>query len=289
MKLGLCSSDFASAKADILFGKMAEYGAETTQFAFASAAEFEFVPDSHIELPERFPASAMNAVVRASEKTGVKVGTCNGTFNMTSADEEVRAEGLRRFPAFAEAAKALGASYISLCSGTRSGVSLWTYHPGNAREDAWRDMMESMKRVTEVAERLNVTLAIETEASNVIDTPEKARRVMDEIGSDKLKMILDAANLFPRSGARAADVHATLEKAFDLFGKDVVLAHGKDIRENDHIDFCAAGEGVVDFPLMVKLLRKVGFDGDFLLHGIYDEAKMPGCMAMIGGILRENA
>ena len=69
--------------------------------------------------------------------------------------------------------------------------------------------------------------------------------------------------------------------ASELFGKDIVLAHGKDIRESDGIDFCAAGEGIVDFAYMTGLLKKAHYDGDFMLHGIYDEEKMPHSLALI--------
>ena len=38
------------------------------------------------------------------------------------------------------------------------------------------------------------------------------------------------------------------------------------------------GFGIVDFPYMIELLRKHDFAGDMMLHGIYSEADMPGCL-----------
>jgi len=280
MNIGICTTDFTCDRADTIFGKMSELGVNVTQFAFASVAECEFVPDDHIELPERIPVAAMNAIIKASDMHGVEITAVNGTYNMTHPDAEVRAEGLKRFVGFAKAAKELGASTITLCSGTRSTVSLWSPHPDNSSDAAWYDMSESMKGVCEIAERYDMTLAIETEAANIIDTAERARKIMDDTGSDKLKMIMDAANLFHAGEAKRENVERVMTHAFELFGRDIRIAHGKDIRESDGIDFCATGEGIIDFELFAKLLSKYECQCDFMLHGIYDEAKMPGAIEL---------
>lgn len=274
LRCGVCTTDFKTRPADKLFRDVRSKGFESVQFSFVSASECGYEPDGQLEIPGEVPDSAINAILSASEKYGLPIAAVNGTFNMAHPDKEVRDEGIRRFSGFAAAVKRLGAPYISLCSGTRYRAQLWTYSPENRTADAWRDMADSMKRAVEIAERLDVTLAIETEASNVIDSPEAARRVMDEIGSAKLKMILDCANLFHRGTARPENVRPTIAHAFELFGGDIVIAHGKDIKAGDGIDFCGTGEGIVDFAYTASLLRKHNFSGDMFLHGIYDEDKM---------------
>ena len=198
---------------------------------------------------------------------------------MAHPSEDVRREGIRRFALLTEAAEILGAKYISLCSGTRFEDHLWTYSPENHTAAAWNDMFDTIQRAVELAERRNITLAIESEAANIIDTPENARRVMDDTGSDHLKMILDCANLFHKGRAHPEYVQETIAHAFDLFGDDIVIAHGKDIREGDGISFCGTGRGIVDFPFTAQMLKKYGYAGDMFLHGIYDEADMPYALA----------
>ena len=97
---------------------------------------------------------------------------------------------------------------------------------------------------------------------------------MDSIGSDKLKMILDCANLVHRGEAHPENVKSVITHAFEVYGKDIVIAHGKDIREGDGIDFCGTGEGIVDFRLTADLLRQYGYAGDMFLHGIYARDNM---------------
>ena len=164
-------------------------------------------------------------------------------------------------------------------------VQLWQYDEATSQADAWQDMAESMYAAARLAEKYAVTLAIETEASNVVDTPEKARRIMDEVGSPALKMILDCANLFHAGQATAEAMRPTIDRAMEYFGKDIVLAHGKDIRPSDGIDFCGTGFGIVDFPYMIESLKKAGFDGDMMLHGIYREEDMPGCLSFMRNCL----
>lgn len=284
MRTGVCTTDFESdnrptLSANRLFEKIRTFGFECVQFAFSSVAESEFTPSGQIEIPDKITPAALNAAANAAEHFDLPIEVINGTFNMAHPDAEVRKEGIRRFELLTKAARNLGAKYISLCSGTRFAEHLWTYSPDNRTDSAWNDMLDTIKRATELAERENITLAIESEAANIIDTPENARRVMDEVGSKNLRMILDCANLFHAGRAHPEYVRETIKNAFENFGNDIVIAHGKDIREGDGIDFCGTGHGIVDFPYTARLLREYGYTGDMFLHGIYDEADMAGTLA----------
>ncbi|MBR5870227.1 MAG: sugar phosphate isomerase/epimerase [Clostridia bacterium] len=276
---GVCSTDFESSAhapypAAVLFAKMKEYGFEAVQFAFSSIAETNFTPSGQLEIPAVIPPAAIRAVKENAQKYDLPVRVVNGTFNMAHPEKEIREEGIRRFDVLCRAAAEVGAAYVSLCSGSRNPDHLWSPHPDNDTEDAWDDMLDTVTRCTAIAERYGLVLAVESEASNIISTPERARRLMDTVGSPNLKMILDCANLFHAGEAHPENVRATLEHAFALYGHDIVLAHGKDIHAGDGISFCGTGRGIVDFAYTAKLLAEYGFSGDMFLHGIYDENDM---------------
>jgi len=282
MRIGLCTTDLPCAlPARELFRRAADLGFESVQLAFSSVTECGFAVSEHIEIPEAVSPAAIESILEASRETGVAIGAVNGTWNMAHPDAEVRSEGLKRMDGFLAAVAALGCPIATLCSGTRSHVHLWYESEANDSPEAWSDMLESMRGAASLAEKHGVTLAIETEAANIIDTPEKARRIMDEVGSDRLKMILDCANLFHKGEAHPENVRATIDRAFRFFGADVVLAHGKDILESDGIRFCGAGFGIVDFPYMIQSLRHSGFTGDFMLHGASCEAEILACLSAI--------
>ena len=281
MRIGVCTTDFATHPTGELFKKMSSMGFESTQLGFVTLSEMNYIPTGQIEIPESIPDDVIRLVREASSEYGIPVCAINGTFNAAHPDAEVRAEGIRRFAALANAASKLNCHIITLCSGTRNTDDLWAEHADNGTAEAWADCIETMRALSDIAQEHGITLAVETEAANIIDTPAKARRMMDEVGSPHLKMIMDCANLFRKGEAYMPNVAARLREAFDAFGGDVVVAHGKDIAESDGIAFCPTGEGIIDFELFVKLLSKCGYEGEMMLHGIYDEAKMPAGIELI--------
>ena len=278
MKTGVCTTDFEKSPllpADALFGKIRAIGFRCVQFAFSSVTESDFTPTGQLELPAVIRSETLSAVAAAAEKHDLPVEVINATFNMSHPDPAVREEGLRRLKVHAEAARALGCPVLSLCTGSRNPAHLWTPHPDNISSSVWDVMLSTVSRAVQIAEETGVTLAVESEASNVISSPAKARRLLDAVGSDRLKMILDPANLFSAGEADPANARRTLDEAFAAYGGEIVAAHGKDILPGDGIAFCGTGRGIVDFPYMAELLKKAGYRGDMFLHGIYDEDDMP--------------
>jgi len=282
MKIGISTTDFPQTPADILYKKISGFGFSAMQLGFANLSESGFTQDGVYEIPKSIDTGLLKAA-GAAERYGLEIAAVNGTFNMAHPDKSARVEGARRFGALAEAVPELGCKIITLCTGTRNTSRMWAPHADNAAPSAWADMTDTMLRLAEIAERHGLTLAIETEASNVIDTPEKTAKVLTETGSGSLGVIMDCANLFRRGEASRANMDGRIRQAFELFGDKVVLAHGKDIKESDGIEFCAAGEGIVNYRLFLQLLGEYGYGGDMILHGVYDEAKMPGALEFMRG------
>lgn len=285
MILGICTTDFSRRPLEALFSRIEALGFKAVQFAFDSIEESGFCADSHIEIPPQIDEALPALIAQCAARHHLALTAVNATFNMAHPDAAVRGEGVRRFEGFARAVRAMGCNMATLCSGTRSRVSLWTGDVHNESEEAWCDMAGCMKAVCAIAEKYDLTLAIETEAGNIINTPERAARIMYEVGSSRLKMIMDCANLFHPGEAKRENVRPVIGHAFDVFGQDVVLAHGKDIAESEGIRFCAAGEGIVDFPYFIERLHRENYQGVMMLHGIDSEDKMSACRARVAALL----
>src|ERR1700758_1271163 len=129
-----------------------------------------------------------------------------------------------------------------------------------------------------LAGKAGVVLAFEPEMSNVVDSARKARRLLDEIGSPHLKITIDPANLF--HAGELPRMKEILDEAFALVGKDIVLAHAKDLDHDGEAGHKPAGQGVLDYDRYLSLLRKYRFTGPLLLHGLTPE-EVPGCMAFL--------
>ncbi len=281
MEIGVCTTDFERMPADELFEKVHAMGFSCVQLAFATVSECLFVPDGACEIPFSLPDGAAERITSAAARHAVRVACVNGTFNMAHPDPAVRQDCIVKFRGFAKAVKSIGCGTVSLCTGTRNAEYLWRAHPDNLSDAAWADMAEVCRALIQVAEAEDLTLLVEQEASNVVCTPERARKLMDDMGSDRLKMIMDPANLFHAGEAKPENARGIIGHAFDVFGADVRLAHGKDILAGPGLDFCGAGEGIVDFGYLLERLKGAGYAGDMVLHGIKSEQKMPQARAFM--------
>jgi sugar phosphate isomerase/epimerase len=229
-------------------------------------------------MPDAIAPELAQQIRRAAAERGIKLASVAGTFNMCHPDAEQRQMGLRRLRVLAEACSQLGIAKIHLCTGTRDRTSMWRRHPDNDTPEAWRDMVACVRTATDIARQSRVTLAFEPEVNNVVNSAQKARRLMDEIGSPFLKVTLDAANLFP--AGKLPQMKEILDEAFALLGKDIVLAHAKDLDHDGDAGHLPAGQGKLDYAHYVALLHKHRFTGPLLLHSL-SEAQVPGCVAFL--------
>lgn len=229
-------------------------------------------------MPDAIPPELPQQIRRAAAERGIKLASVAGTFNMCHPDAEQRQTGLRRLRVIAESCSQLGISKIHLCTGTRDRTSMWRRHADNDTPEAWRDMVACVREATNIARQSRVVLAFEPEVNNVVNSAQKARRLMDEIGSPFLKVTLDAANLFP--AGKLPQMKEILDEAFALIGKDIVLAHAKDLDHDGDAGHLPAGHGKLDYGHYVALLHKYRFTGPLLLHSL-TEAQVPGCVAFL--------
>jgi sugar phosphate isomerase/epimerase len=278
MRIGIFARTFARSSPEGVFDALVGYGLGETQFNM-SVAGLSSLPD------EIAPALA-DRVRAAAAGRQIALVAVSGTFNMIHPDKEVRRDGLHRLGVLAGACDRLGTSTVTLCTGTRDPQDMWRRHPDNARPEAWRDLLATMQGALETAEEHGVTMAFEPEAANVVDSAEKGRRLLDEMRSPRLKVVMDAANLFDArdSARRLSRSEEILEKAFELLGEDLLLAHAKDVNGSGEV--VAVGKGDLDFDLYLKYRNKAGYGGPLVMHGLA-EAEVEGSLAFLRRKLAE--
>jgi sugar phosphate isomerase/epimerase len=121
-----------------------------------------------------------------------------------------------------------------------------------------------MEAVIVHAEANDIDLGIEPELTTVVSSAARARQLIDELGSKRVKIVFDAANLFET--APLVEQKDIVSRAVDLLADRIVMAHAKD-RAADGA-FLAAGKGVLDYAHYVGALRRSGFDGPVIAHGL---------------------
>ena len=227
------------------------------------------------EMPDGIAPEIIAKIRRETDARKITIASLQGTFNMGHPDAELRQTGLRRLQVLAKASPQLGVRIIHICTGTRDRNSMWRRHPENGSQAAWRDMVACVREATDIASRAGVILAFEPEVNNIVDSAKKARLLLDEISSSALKVTIDPANIFHTG--ELPRMKEMLDEAFSLIGKDIALAHAKDLDHDGDAGHLAAGKGKLDYDRYLYLLRSYQFQGPLLLHGL-SETQVPGCM-----------
>lgn len=273
MSLGIFTPEVSAQSPAELFTKIRDYGFTKVQFDFASVDKEE--------MPERISDQLLAECKAQAEKNNIEISVINGTYNMAHPDKAVREDGAKRFLEICRAAKVLNCPVISLCTGTRTRESMWVPHPDNETKEAWQDMAACMELAIQAAEQFDLLLGLETEASNILNSPEKVRKLIHDMQSDRLRVIMDGANLFQVGTAHKSMVRDILKNGFDLLGEYVVVAHGKDIKEGDGIDFTYTGGGIVDFAFFLDELDKIHFKDGMIIHGTKSEVEIQKSVAFM--------
>jgi len=269
VELGIFSRTYQPIGIDRIFAQIARDGFQTIQFNFSSAG----LPS----LPKDWPEVIIKEVMASASQRGLTICALSGTYNMAHPDVARRGSDRIGFTNVVRAAEFMRVPLVTLCTGTRDPMNMWSAHPDNGSPEAWVALRGELDFALELAERHGVTLGVEPEPGNVVGNARDARRLLDEIDNPQLKIVMDAANLLPPSSqSRQREVVA---EAVALLGADLALVHTKDVSPSG--EAVAAGRGVVDFPNFLKGIVSTGYRGPLVSHNFPEKDA-----AYVSGFLR---
>lgn len=269
MTPGIFAKTFPGGDPATVLGRVKAAGFATAQYNMACSG----LP----AMPDDITSAVARAVADAALKT-VPLCAVSGTYNLIHPDPAERALGLARLATLAAACRDLGTDTITLCTGTNHPTDQWAWHAENGSAASWALLCAEMAKAIALAEAHGVHLGIEPELANVVADAAAARRLLDEMQSDRLTIILDPANLFET----AKDPHDILARAVDLLADRIGMAHAKD--RNPDGSFATAGQGVVDFPRFLAHLAAAGFTGPVIAHGLSAQ-EAPGVARFLSDIM----
>jgi sugar phosphate isomerase/epimerase len=269
VELGIFSRTYEPVGIEKIFARIAHDGFQTIQFNFSSAG----LPS----LPQDWPEAIIKDVMASANQSGLTICALSGTYNMAHPDAARREADRIGFTNVVRAAQFMHVPLVTLCTGTRHATNMWSPHPENGSPEAWAALCGELDFALELAERHGVALGVEPEPGNVVGNAEDARRLLDEIESPQLKIVMDAANLLPpESQTRQREVVA---EAVWLLGADLALVHTKDVSPTG--EAVAAGRGVVDFHNFLKGIMSTGYRGPLVSHNFPEKDA-----AYVSGFLR---
>lgn len=217
MHLGIFAKTFVRPTLEETLDTVAYHGLTHIQFNMSCVG----LPT----LPDRIDEDLCRAIARSHRERGLTIAAVSGTFNLCDPNITRLEDNLRRFGVLAASCRWLDTRIITLCTGTRDIDDMWKHHPDNLRRRTWQTLLQSVGEAVKIADRYELTLAVEPEIHNVVSSAMRARKLLDEIDSPLLRVVIDPTNLF-----RPGEVRPLCEllcEAFDWLGQDFVLAHAK--------------------------------------------------------------
>lgn len=173
--------------------------------------------------------------------------------NLANPNPEKLAKITKRYLAHLRFASLLGCGVV----GTETGAPNETYTavPECHGEEALQTFIQNLRPVVQYAEKTGVILAIEPVWKHIVYNPARARRVLEEIASPNLQVILDPVNLLDISNY--TQQKEIVEEAIDVLGEDIAMVHIKDFRvENGKLVSVGAGLGDMDYTAIMKFIRE---------------------------------
>lgn len=160
---------------------------------------------------------------------------------------------MNRYKAHIRFASWLGCGVV----GTETGApnETYTYVSECHGEEALQTFITNLRPIVKYAEQMGVVVAIEPVWKHIVCNPKRARRVLDEIASPNLQIILDPVNLLDICNYQEQE--AIVEEAIALLGPDVAMVHLKDYMPADgKLEAMGCGLGMMKYEAVLKFIKE---------------------------------
>ncbi len=250
-----------------------EYALRVAAEAGLDYAEFQYVWDKEIG---DLDAGEIRRLKELVERNGLKVSCISrhifsGNVTMaTKTSDPVYQQNLDALKRCIATAKELGSPLVRIFSGRketilfgRNGADHW-----NVAKGAWDALCPLIEPAVRLAEEERVMLVVETGNGTMINSCWTARKLLDEINSDYLKVLWDPANNCWAHERAYPDGYELIRGKYlgHIHIKDIFVDTPKATLEVRNI-----GEGLLadQFWPMAKALKADGYDGVISYESVY--------------------
>jgi sugar phosphate isomerase/epimerase len=222
MHIGIRAHDFGKLPAHQLAQRIAAKNLSCVQLALNKAIEpLNLVPGRG----DLTPGLAWT-IGTAFAKHNLQIAVLGCYINLSNPDPATRAPLMSYFKEHLRCARDFGCGAGIVGTETGSLNADWSFHPDNRTEDAFKALVPRIAELVAEAEHFGSTVGIEGVASHVLDSPQRIRRLLDDIRSNNLQIIFDPVNLL--DGTNYQDQDRIIKESLDLFGDRIAIIHAKD-------------------------------------------------------------
>ena len=139
--------------------------------------------------------------------------------------------------------------------------------------EVWGRLVSGVAQVAAEAENVGMDLGFHPGNRGPLDRPEQLRKLVDDVASPRVKVILDPVNMTDHRNVY--DSTGFINYLFDLLGPDMVAAHAKDVRFDDthlitKIDEVPLGTGRMDYETYLRRFSELDEELVFCIEHFRD-------------------
>jgi len=242
MDVGVVSRSFPQLSNQETAELLSKNGFKWTELCFSQTDSNYWVYNGRSDMSKLTDEESIR-IVETYRNEGIEVKAIGVFTNLLETDKKEEEENLAYFERLIEIASINKVPYVSTECGFipgKRGVNAETY------EVDFQRIVENVKRLSEKAEQYNVSIAIEPCVLDIIPSAKRMVDFIDQVGSNRVKVLLDPANLIANNNE---------EDMFAYLSNHIAYFHGKDRKVNDTYGR-AIGDGDINWPLFLHLYHK---------------------------------
>ena len=212
----------------------------------------------------------------AFRDAGVLIAEGGAYVNLTSEDPTHRRSQIENLIEFYRIAPALGARCVATTAGSCDPRGHNHPHPDNWSSEGWKRVVDAITTVLDTVPANGVSFCIEAWPVTTISHPKDVRRLLDEVGDERLSVLFDPANFITRENYyRTGDI---VKECLDLFADRIACCHLKDVRwERLSMLEVVVGTGNFDIAAFLEAIKPIGKGMPILFEHLFEESEYQGC------------
>ena len=242
MKRGIRGHDINADRFENLSATASKHGIEYLQLVLEKSIGDFSMGNFSVEYAEEIKTKLADA----------KVAILGSYINPSNPDDEGLAIDVAKFKEKIQYARVLS----PIAVGTETGI----YKEGlTDSEEAYMRVLLSLKEIVAEAEKYGVTIGVEGVHCFVINTPQKMKRLIDDLASDNVKVIFDPVNYLNIDNYKEQD--QMINDAFSLLADKICVLHAKDfIVDNGEFRMVKPAEGMLNYQLIFQKMKEHNLD-----------------------------
>jgi len=244
MNLGIRAHDLPIQSLESLVKDISHRDISSVQLALNKSFDFRTEPGF-------LTPGLANHINNAFRQANIQIAVLGCYVNIIHPDINQRRQALNRFKEHLRYVRDFGCSIVGTETGNINADIIYTEE--NFAEAPFLAMVDSVKELVAEAEKFGAIVGIEPGVNHPLHSPEKVKRLLEEVKSNNLQIIFDPVNFL--TSDNYLNQNEILQEAINSWGDRVVVLHAKDfIVEEGNLRFVPLGQGWLDYDLIFEKL-----------------------------------